>query len=69
MDKRELLILPVAAVVLLGWAASLIVGLLTASFTALTVTTPLMLMLAGYVFGVNLVTRKKESNGKDANGQ
>lgn len=59
-DKRELLILPVAAVVLIGWFGSLVVGLLTASYTALTVTTPLMLMLAGYVFGVNIVRRKDD---------
>lgn len=56
-DKRDLLIMPVAFFVLLGWAASLVVGLITASFTALTVTTPLMLMLAGYVFGASLVRR------------
>jgi hypothetical protein len=62
-DKREALILPVAAVVLLGWAASLVVGLLTASFVALTITTPLMLMLAGWVFGVNIV-RKGNGNGQ-----
>lgn len=59
-DKRELLIFPVALVVLLGWAASLVVGLLTSSYAALTITTPLMLMLAGYVFGVNIVRRKDD---------
>jgi len=47
----------VAAVVLLGWAAALVVGFITGSYTALTVTTPLMLMLAGYVFGVNIVRK------------
>lgn len=56
-DKRELLVMPVAATVLVGWFVSLIVGLLTQSYVALTVTTPLMLMLAGYVFGVNIVRR------------
>jgi hypothetical protein len=59
-DKRELLIFPVAVAVLLGWLASLAVGLLTQSYTALTVTTPLMLMLAGYVFGVNIVRKPRE---------
>lgn len=59
-DKRALLILPVAVVVLVGWAASLVGALVTDSFTALTITTPLMLMLAGYVFGVNIV---RKSNG------
>lgn len=56
-DKRALLLLPVAAVVLIGWAASLVVALITNSFTALSITTPLMLMLAGYVFGVNIVRK------------
>lgn len=60
-DKRDLLILPVAVVVLLGWAASLVVGFLTQSYVALTATTPLMLALAGYVFGVNIV-RKSDKN-------
>jgi len=59
-DKREKLLLPVAAVVLLGWAAALVAGFVTGSYTALTITTPLMLMLAGYVFGVNIV--RKGSN-------
>ena len=56
-DKREKLLMPVAAFVLLGWAAALVVGLMTGAYTALTVTTPLMLMLAGYVFGVNIVRK------------
>lgn len=60
-DKRDLLILPVAGVVLMGWAASLLAAFLTGSFTPLTITTPLMLMLAGYVFGVNIA--RKDSNG------
>lgn len=55
--KRDFLLLPVAVTVLLGWSASLCAGLITQSYTALTVTTPLMLMLAGYVFGVNIVRK------------
>lgn len=69
--SRALLIFPVSAVVLAGWAASLVAGLITSSFTALTITTPLMLMLAGYVFGVNLVSRNgngRNDNGKKAEG-
>jgi hypothetical protein len=59
--KRDALIFPVAAIVLLGWFGSLVDGVLTQSFTALTYTTPLMLALAGYVFGVQIV---RKSNGK-----
>jgi hypothetical protein len=58
---RDALIFPVAAVVLLGWFGSLLDGLITQSFAALTFTTPLMLALAGYVFGVQIV---RKSNGK-----
>lgn len=56
-DKRDKLLMPVALVVLLGWVASLIAGFFTQSYVALTVTTPLMLMLSGYVFGVNIVRK------------
>ena len=56
-NKRDLLILPVAAFVLLGWAVSLLAAVIFGSVAALTITTPLMLMLAGYVFGVNIVRK------------
>lgn len=59
---KERLIYPVAVVVLGVWAASLVVGFLTASYVALTVTTPVMLMLAGYVFGVGIVRSRGSNN-------
>lgn len=62
-DRRELLIFPLAAVVLVGWCAALVVGLITQNYTALTFTTPLMLALAGYVFGVNIVRRGGGNDG------
>lgn len=49
------MIIPVAAVVTLAWASSLVAGMLSQSFTALEVTTPVMLLLSGYVFGVQIV--------------
>ncbi len=60
-DKRERLIYPVAFVVLVSWFGSLIDGVVAQSYAPLTYTTPLMLGLAGYVFGVQIV---KKSNGK-----
>lgn len=57
-DKRDLLVLPVALAVLIGWFVTLVQGVLTGSFVGLTITTPLMLALAGYVFGVSVVRRK-----------
>jgi hypothetical protein len=59
--KRDALIYPVAVVVLLGWFGSLVDSVITQSYAGLTFTTPLMLALAGYVFGVQIVRR---SNGK-----
>ena len=52
--KRDLLILPVAFIILVVWTASLIGGLITQSYIALTLTTPVMIILAGFVFGVKL---------------
>lgn len=54
---RQKLILPVAFVVALGWLSSLGYAVFTNRFEALTVTTPVMLLLAGYAFGVS-ITRK-----------
>ncbi len=60
-QKRDKLIYPVAAVVLFGWFASLVDGLLAQTYTPLVYSTPLMLALAGYVFGVQIV---RKTNGK-----
>lgn len=61
-DARERLIMPVAAVVLVVWTAALVAGFLTESYVALTITTPVMLMLAGYVFGVSIVKKGDPSD-------
>jgi hypothetical protein len=61
--QRDRLILPVAAVVLAAWSASLAAGIITQAYTALTVTTPVMLVLAGYVFGVGIVRSRENGNG------
>ncbi len=52
---RNKLILPVALVTMLGWMASLGVAVLDNQLGPLTATTPIMLWLAGYVFGANIV--------------
>lgn len=51
---RTRLVVPVAMTVLLGWAASLGYAVLKGDIQPLTVTTPVMLLLAGYVFGVSI---------------
>jgi len=61
-NKRELLILPFAAVVLLGFLASLADWIITRDSTGLTYTVPLMIPLGGFVLGIQVV--RKGSNGK-----
>jgi hypothetical protein len=63
-NKRELLILPFAAVVLLGFVASLADWILTKDSTGLTYTTPLMIPLGGYVLGIQLVRKGATGDGK-----
>lgn len=55
--KRDLLIIPVSAIILGGWVASVVEGIITQSYVLLTFTSPFMIALVGYVFGVNIVRR------------
>jgi hypothetical protein len=54
---RDMLILPVSLLVLLGWISSLVFAFLTDEYTPLTVVTPIMLVLAGFIFGSSIVRR------------
>lgn len=63
-NHREDLILPVAAAVLAGWVASLVMAVGFSQYTSLSITTPLMVMLAGYVFGVTIVRRGTDDDRK-----
>jgi hypothetical protein len=58
--KRDVLVLPVAAVVLLAWVAALCAALITREYAPLTAVTPVMLLLAGYVFGSSIVKSARE---------
>lgn len=51
---RARLVMPVAMTVLVAWLASLGIGAVQQSWVPLEVTTPVMLLLAGYVFGVSI---------------
>jgi len=62
MNKRDFLTLPVAFIILIVWVASLVGGLITQSFIALTLTTPVMILLAGWVFGINYIKRANGDN-------
>jgi hypothetical protein len=60
---REKLIIPCAIVVCIAWLVSLYSAAVKNEYAPLTITTPAMLMLLGYVFGVSIVksaTEKKD---------
>jgi len=54
----------VAIATVLGWLGSLAIGALEQNWTPLSITTPVMLILAGYAFGIR-ITR---SNGDTKSG-
>ena len=58
---RDQLIIPVSVLIMLSWAAALGYALLRGQYTPLTIVTPVMLLLAGYVFGTSIV--KRSANG------
>lgn len=61
--SRDALVIPVAVVVLGGWVVSLVGAVLTGEYAPLTAVTPVMLLLAGFVFGTNIV--KSATRGRD----
>ena len=46
------------AVILMAWAGSLIDGMASGDYQALTLVTPVMLIYAGYLFGDTLLRRR-----------
>lgn len=65
-DLQRLLVVPVAVAVLVVWIASAGYSFLSGQYAPLTITTPVMLVLAGYVFGFRQVT-KSLRGGLDKN--
>lgn len=63
--KRDMLILPVSIIVCLAWIVSLYSAAVQNQYTMLTITTPAMLMLLGYVFGVSIVKSATEKKNGD----
>jgi predicted RND superfamily exporter protein len=55
----------VALVVAVAWLTSLLVGALEKDWTALTITTPVMLLLAGYAFGIKIIQRQQPESPKE----
>lgn len=56
---RASLTVPVALVTMAAWLVSLCYAVLENSFVPLTVTTPVMLLLAGYAFGSTIIKTAK----------
>lgn len=54
-----------AIVVASVWFGSLGIGALEQDWTPLTITTPVMFLLAGYAFGIQVIKRQKNGNGHD----
>jgi hypothetical protein len=52
----------VAAAVVVGWLASFAIGAVQQNWTPLTITTPVMLILAGYAFGIRLTRNGNGGN-------
>lgn len=52
--------------VVVVWCAAMVVGALTGDWTALTVTTPVMLLFGGFAFGVQIIRRQEPRNGNGA---
>lgn len=55
----------VALTVAVAWLTSLSVGAIEEDWTALTITTPVMLLLAGYAFGVKIIQRQQPETPKE----
>lgn len=57
--RREKLTYPVSFAVLLVWIAAAVYSFISQVYTPLEVTTPVMLLLAGYVFGIQITRGPK----------
>lgn len=58
----------VALAVCIGWLGSLAIGSLEHNWTPLTITTPVMLVLAGYAFGIRITKQIPQNNGGKDDG-
>ena len=68
-SPRDMLIIPLAIVVAIGWLGSLASGVLSQNYTSFEIATPVMILLAGYTFGVQIVRNSPNGNGnKNGNG-
>jgi hypothetical protein len=60
---KQILTLVAGYLVLFVWAGEAVAGFITADFRGLEYVSPVMLILAGYLFGVEII-RKGRTNGK-----
>lgn len=59
-NYQQILVVPVATAVLLVWMAAAVYSFLSDQYAPLTITTPVMLVLAGYVFGFRSISKALE---------
>lgn len=59
-SPKDKLVVPFSLSILGVWIATAVYGIFSGQYAPLTVTTPVMLLAAGYVFGVNLVRRSDD---------
>ena len=52
---RDKLVVPLALVVAVGWLVALASGVVSQNYAPFEISTPVMILLAGYVFGVQIV--------------
>ena len=61
--SRDLLTTAIALAVCAVWSITAVASLVIREYTALTIVTPVMLIVAGFLFGLRI---NRNGNGKDA---
>jgi hypothetical protein len=62
MDQNDLLWVT-SLIVLALWALAAVSGIITGDYEALQLITPIMLLLAGYIFGAEALRARRDRNG------
>jgi len=68
--RRDTLTTILALLISVVWSATALVGLLIQQYTALTIVTPVMLIVAGFLFGLRVTKDNgvERINGKSGDG-
>lgn len=66
--QRDRLVIPFSVAVLCGWLGSLVFAMLAREYAPLTAVSPVMIILAGYICGSNIVRGAVERGSRDRSG-